>query len=119
MPLTVPPPPRLGFFHPTTLVSTWFGFGLLRPAPGTWGSVAALPFAWAALTYGGWPLLLGMSVALLVLGIRTSSDYAEASGDADPSSVVVDEVVGMWIALLTVPMTGLGFLLAFLVFSLL
>ena len=116
MKFTVPPPPSLGFFHPTSLVSTWFGFGLLRPAPGTWGSVAALPFAWVALTYGGWPLLLGMSVALLILGIRTSSDYAEASGDSDPRSVVVDEVVGMWIALLTAPMTGQGFLLAFLFF---
>ena len=32
--------------HPAALLATWFGAGLLPRAPGTWGSLAALPFAW-------------------------------------------------------------------------
>jgi len=40
---------RLGlpFWHPAVLLATWFGAGLLPVVPGTWGSLAALPFAWA------------------------------------------------------------------------
>ena len=112
----VSPPASLGFFNFTTLLSTWFGFGLLRPAPGTWGSVMALPFAWAILVWAGWPLLLAASLLLLWIGINQSERFAEASGDSDPSSVVVDEAVGMWLALLAVPMTWTGFALAFILF---
>lgn len=112
----VSPPASLGFFNFTTLLSTWFGFGLLRPAPGTWGSVMALPFAWGILVWAGWPLLLSASLLLLWIGIHQSERFAEASGDSDPSSVVVDEAVGMWLALLAVPMTWTGFALAFILF---
>ena len=112
----VSPPASLGFFNFTTLISTWFGCGLLRPAPGTWGSVMALPFAWGILTWAGWPVLLAASLILLWVGIQQSERFAEASGASDPSSVVVDEVVGMWLALLAVPMTWTGFVVAFFLF---
>lgn len=116
MKLFVPAPARLGFFNTTTLISTWFGFGLLRPAPGTWGSLTALPFAWVILNWASWPILLAASLILLWIGIQQSERFAEASGDSDPSSVVVDEVVGMWLALLAVPMTWTGFIVAFFLF---
>jgi len=112
----VPPPASLGFFHGTTLISTWFGFGLLRPAPGTWGSFMALPFAWVILNWAGGTVLLAASLILLWIGIQQSERFAEASGDSDPSSVVVDEVVGMWLALVAVPMTWAGFAVAFVLF---
>jgi phosphatidylglycerophosphatase A len=38
---------RLPFCRPAVLLVSWFGTGLLPFAPGTWGSLAALPFAWA------------------------------------------------------------------------
>ena len=40
-------PLRPAVWHPAVLLATWFGAGLLPVAPGTWGSLAALPFAWA------------------------------------------------------------------------
>lgn len=83
-----------------------FGYvGLLRPAPGTWGSLAALPVAWLILTLGGWIALVVATTAVFFVGLEAARVEAEASGDHDPSHVVIDEVVGQWIALLPV---GIG-----------
>lgn len=80
-----------------------FGYvGLLRPAPGTWGSVAALPVAWVILTLGGWIALVGTGVVVFLAGLAAARAESAASGDPDPSHVVIDEVVGQWIALLPV-----------------
>ena len=84
------------------LIATFFGAGLLRPAPGTWGSLAALPVAWALHLLGG-PLALCVGVAL-AFGVGLWATRAETAGlpDPDPSEIVIDEVAGMWIALLPV-----------------
>ena len=73
-----------------------FGFvGLLRPAPGTWGAAAALPPGWALHGLGGFPALAAATLLLFALGL-----WAVArEGGADRPEVVVDEVVGQWIAL--------------------
>jgi phosphatidylglycerophosphatase A len=80
-----------------------FGYsGLLRPASGTWGSAAALPVAWALHELGG-PLLLALCTALLYpLGLRAVSALTAGDADPDRSEIVIDEVVGQWIALLPV-----------------
>jgi phosphatidylglycerophosphatase A len=80
-----------------------FGFvGHLRPAPGTWGSLAAFPVAWAIHVAGGPWALLAVTVLLFFLGTWASERYMAETGAHDPSEVVVDEVVGQWIALLPV-----------------
>ncbi|MEM9971260.1 MAG: phosphatidylglycerophosphatase A [Pseudomonadota bacterium] len=76
------------------------GVGYLRPAPGTWGSLAALPVAWILHQVAG-PLALGLAAVLLhFAGLNALKKHMENSEDHDPSWVVVDEVVGQWIALL-------------------
>jgi phosphatidylglycerophosphatase A len=45
------------------LVSTFFYVGLLRPAPGTWGSAAAVGLGLVLHGIGGFPLLLAATVA--------------------------------------------------------
>jgi len=84
------------------LVATVCGIGHLRPAPGTWGSLAALPMAWALHVLGG-PLLLGVGIAL-TFGTGWWSTALETRGkaDQDPSEIVIDEVAGQWLALLPV-----------------
>jgi phosphatidylglycerophosphatase A len=87
-------------------VATFFGAGLGKPGPGTWGSVAAL-LLWAAFAWGAhagattllWALLAGIAVAL-VLGIPAATIAARESGRHDPGFVVIDEVIGQWIALI-------------------
>ncbi len=83
----------------TRLIAIVFGAGLLRPAPGTWGSLAALPLGYLLHVLGGFPLLLAATLILFGLGLWAIR--AETAGDPaeDPSEFVVDEVVGQWIAL--------------------
>lgn len=85
---------------PARLIATFFGVGNLRPAPGTWGSLAAMPAAWALHLAGGpWALVAGLGVAL-GLGLWATGRVMAETGKSDPSEVVIDEVVGMWIAIL-------------------
>jgi phosphatidylglycerophosphatase A len=73
--------------------------GLLRPAPGTWGSLAALPLAWLLHMAGGFTLLFIASVALACGGLFTIARQIEGQDDHDPAEIVIDEVAGQWVAL--------------------
>lgn len=82
------------------LIATFLGAGTLRPAPGTWGSLAALPAAWALHVAGGpWALVAGVFIATAA-GLWATGRMIAETGDTDPSEVVIDEVAGMWIAIL-------------------
>lgn len=83
------------------MVATLGPVGHLRPAPGTWGSLAALPLAWLAMQ-GGTVLFTVLTVALLPLGWWAVARATVGAADHDPSEIVVDEVLGQWIALLPV-----------------
>jgi phosphatidylglycerophosphatase A len=80
------------------LVATWFGAGLLRPAPGTWGTLAALPPAWALHQLGGFAALAAGTVAVFGLGWWASARLT-GPDNPDPSEIVIDEVAGVWLAL--------------------
>jgi len=81
-------------------LATWFGAGLLPKAPGTWGSLTALPFAWAILHFGGVWWLAGGALAVFLVGWWASAVYVTGSGQDDPGAVVIDEVAGQWLTLL-------------------
>lgn len=86
----------------THWIATFFGVGYLRPAPGTWGSLAALPVA-ALLHVAGGPVLLGLGViAAFALGWWATARETAGKADPDPSEIVIDEVAGQWLALLPV-----------------
>lgn len=81
---------------------SFFGAGYLKPASGTWGSLAAFPVAWGLHILGG-PLLLAIAAAALyVAGVWATQIETSNSDDHDPSWIVADEVVGQWIAILPV-----------------
>ena len=106
----------LPVLHPAHLLATWFGAGLLPRMPGTWGSLAALPFAYALQTWGG-PSALGAATVAVSLGaIWAISVYLRHTGEADPQTVVVDEVAGQWLALLPAATDPLLFLAGFVLF---
>ena len=86
----------------TTVVATWFGVGLLPMAPGTWGSLAAIPVAHLVAMIGGVPGLVGFAVAVTLIGVHAAGETARLRGIGDPPEVVVDEVAGQSIALLPV-----------------
>lgn len=82
------------------MIGTVMGVGYIRPAPGTWGSLVALPWAWLLHVIGGLPLLALAIVAGFFKGWWATGKMTDGQDDHDPSEIVVDEVVGQWIALL-------------------
>ena len=111
-----PPLSPLGFWHPASLLATWFGSGLLPKAPGTWGSLAALPFAVVIVALAGtWGLIAAAILAALV-GVWAAGVYAARSGQEDPQRVVIDEVAGQWLALVPVALDLRLYAVAFLAF---
>jgi phosphatidylglycerophosphatase A len=102
----------------TAIFVTWFGAGWLPGAPGTWGSLAALPFAWLILRYGDPGLLAFASVGLFALGVWASDIAARETRTVDPGWIVIDEVVGQWLTLLAAPLSLVGFAAGFLLFRL-
>ncbi|MFQ6616819.1 MAG: phosphatidylglycerophosphatase A [Fidelibacterota bacterium] len=103
------------------VASDWIGsvfrIGYLPGAPGTWASVVAAA-AWRVL-----PPLEGLTYVLILanlflLGVIVSSIVSHETGDPDPQRVVIDEWVGMWIALAGVPGSWSFILAAFVVFRL-
>ena len=97
------PPPGLRVWHPAWLIATWLGAGLFPKAPGTWGSLTALPFAWMIAWAFGPIGLLAAATALFPLGWWAGGVYSKRSGEKDPGPVVVDEVAGQWLTLAAIP----------------
>lgn len=97
------PPSTLAAADPVAWIATWFGAGLLPKAPGTWGSLAALPFAWIVHAELGQGWLAGAAVLLFAVGTWAAERYRRHAEAEDPQAVVVDEVVGQWLVLAALP----------------
>jgi phosphatidylglycerophosphatase A len=91
------------------LIATFFGAGLLKPGPGTYGSVAAVLLWYAAahlLHPGAIALAIGTAIAAVtatLIGIPAATIIARESGREDPGHIVIDEVAGQLIALIAIP----------------
>lgn len=109
-------PAGVSLLQPDVLLSTWFGSGLIAFASGTWGSLAALPFAWLIAYYISPLALIPASILIFLVGLWSSGSFAKKLGKKDPSPVVIDEVAGMWLTLALVPISPLAYLIGFLVF---
>jgi len=111
-------PRGLSFWHPVCLFSSWFGVGLIPGAPGTWGSLAALPMAWYVLKFHGPLELAALGGILFLVGCWSSGIYARRTNDDDPGTIVIDEVAAQCLVLTAVPATPAYFMAAFLAFRL-
>ncbi len=107
---------KIDFKQPYAWLATWFGCGLMKPGPGTWGTIGGLPFGMILLVVGGWPVLLAASCLFFVIGYRASKKFEEVTGEHDAGAIVIDEVVGIWIALIPATFNPLSILLAFVLF---
>ncbi|MGE5160968.1 MAG: phosphatidylglycerophosphatase A [Betaproteobacteria bacterium] len=102
---SVPLPPswRLMLSHPAHQVSFGFGSGLIRPAPGTWGTL----FAWLVFVVldpwlgdAGWAIVIA---ATFVLGAAAAHRTGRALGRPDHGAIVIDEIVAFWLVLWLLP----------------
>ncbi|HWB83721.1 MAG TPA: phosphatidylglycerophosphatase A [Bryobacteraceae bacterium] len=82
-------------------ISTWFGCGYSRWGPGTVGSAAALAIGIVLHEYAGfaWWGYLVLAAAGFYPAVWAATRTAQQQGVKDPGLVVVDEVLGQWIAL--------------------
>ncbi|HEX3953174.1 MAG TPA: phosphatidylglycerophosphatase A [Stellaceae bacterium] len=104
--------------HPAALIATWFGAGLLPWMPGTWGSLAALPFAGAICYFGGPAALAAAAVLAFVVGCWAAGKTARASGREDPGFIVIDEVAAQWLVLVAAPLDWRLYAAGFVLFRL-
>ena len=116
--MTPPGTPESGisFWHPAALITTWFGTGHLPKAPGTFGSLAALPVAWVlAERFGPWAVAAA-GIVLFVIGHFAVTVYLRHTRTKDPGEAVIDEVAGQLIAVAPAALDPLAFGLAFILF---
>lgn len=73
--------------------------GLLRPAPGTWGSAVAVVLFYVVYHLAGFGGILALIPIVAVIGYWATLQYLAQTGTDDPSEVVIDEVLGQIIAL--------------------
>ena len=82
---------------PSHLFATWFGIGLLRPAPGTWGSFAAL-LIWYFAEFLH-PTAHVILPIFILFSWLVCSQATKESDSKDHSAIVIDEVAGMLVTL--------------------
>ena len=102
--------------NPIHFLSLGFGSGLIKPAPGTWGTLAALPIWWFLLADLTLPVYLTVLVVTFTLGVFLCGYTAKSLGTHDHGSIVWDEFVGVWIALALLPKTVLALCVGFILF---
>lgn len=105
---------------PSHLFALGFGSGLLKPAPGTWGTLAAVPL-YLGLVHLVSPMSITyLAVVLLtfVLGVYVCGKAADDVGVHDHSAIVWDEFVGLFVTMIWVPPTLTNLLIGFLLFRL-
>ena len=105
-------------------IATFFGVGLLKPGPGTWGSLAATAiwyFGLRAVHLSGWAVALASVAGVVVVtlaGIPAATIVERECGREDPGFVVIDEVAGQWLVLAAAPVEWRHALVGFLLFRL-
>jgi phosphatidylglycerophosphatase A len=92
---------------PARLLATWFGCGLSPVAPGTVGSLGAVPLHFGLAMLGPVPHVAAI-LGLTALGTWAANEVARAEGSEDPQKVVIDEVCGTLIAMGMVSGAGIG-----------
>ena len=104
------------FKHPAHLIAFGFGAGLMPRAPGTWGTLVAIPFYLAALHLGGTSAVVACSLILFGVGIWTASITGQALGVADHGGIVIDEIAAFVLVLAFTPSRWAWLVMAFVLF---
>ena len=99
-------------------IATCGPIGYAPVAPGTAGSLAALVLVWALRAWAGPTTELAVLVLVTLGGIWAASVSESHFGKTDPGAVVIDEVAGMMVTLLWLPVSGIGMVVGFFAFRL-
>ena len=109
------PKPQLS--NPWHLLAFGFGSGLAPKAPGTFGTLAAIPF-YLLLQHLSLPLYIGVIVIASLAGITICGKASQDLGVHDHPGIVWDEFCGFWITMIAAPVGWLWLVLGFALFRL-
>ena len=107
---------RVSLLNPVHFLAFGFGSGLAPKMPGTFGTLAALPLVVLLSHYASFSIYLIVTILVCVAGIWICGKTAEDMGVHDDSSIVWDEVAGMLITMLAVPLSWETLLVGFVLF---
>ncbi len=99
----------------TDILATGLYLGKIPIMPGTFGSLLAIPLGYIA-TFVSMPMKIAMFVAMFIMGIFVSKQFSELSGYEDPSCVVVDEYVALFLLYIIFPFNAFYVVMAFVFF---
>lgn len=103
--------------HPAHFIALGFGSGLAPKAPGTSGSLAALPLFWLLSQANLGQAAFGTVIVLgFGVGVWACAITGKNLGVADHGGIVWDEIVAMWLILALVPLGWAEWLAAFALF---
>lgn len=101
--------------NPNHLFAFGFGSGLAPKAPGTFGTLAAIPF-FLLLQHLSWPVYLSWLLVTFALGVLWCDRSSKALGVHDHGGIVWDEFVGFWITMFMAPAGWIWILIGFVLF---
>jgi len=103
-----------------SVIATFAGIGQIKPAPGTWGSAAAVILWWLISRFIPVSFqsasLAALALTVVLAGIPAATRVIRTTGTKDPQFVVIDEVAGQWITLIAAPITWKCLLAGFILF---
>ena len=97
--------------------ATWFWTGFIPFGAGTWGSLAALPFAAGAYSLGVFFSCLSLLI-IVILSIPVAGKASRIMKHKDPSFVVIDEAAGIFMTFFWVPVSWTSIIIGFVLFRL-
>jgi phosphatidylglycerophosphatase A len=104
--------------NPVHLLAFGFGSGLSPRAPGTMGTIVAVPLYLLMAAFLSPHVYLGLIIVSFVIGIYLCGRTAKDLGVHDHGGIVWDEFVGYWITMFMVPLSWYGVLAGFILFRL-
>jgi phosphatidylglycerophosphatase A len=111
------PTARVVFADPVHFLAFGFGAGLAPRAPGTWGTLVAVPI-WVALASLDMPLRVVAVVAVCLAGFWLCGESARRLGEHDHPGIVWDEIAGYLLTMLAAPAGWIWVVAGFCLFRL-
>lgn len=103
--------------NPMYFIAFGFGSGLMPIAPGTWGTLAAMPI-YLLLAHTSWEIYLTLTCAAFFLGVFICDKISSELGVHDYSGIVWDEVVGYLLTMFLAPVNIWWMIIGFFLFRL-
>ncbi len=104
---------KIGWFHVVAATGIFSGYAPV--APGTAGTLAAIPF-YLLLVRAGWIPYILISLVLFFIGMKGANRVEEATERQDNGIIVIDEIVGYLVTMLFLPQHWMFVILGFFVF---